>query len=105
MLPFKFVYGKPCNLPVELEYKAFWGIKKLNIDWVAASNKRFLELNEIEQFWAQEYENAKLYKKKTKMMEKVANMEEKYEKVVFDVKEERGKVHSDHGPLRIETNA
>ncbi|KAA3484239.1 protein NYNRIN-like [Gossypium australe] len=66
MSSFKLVYGKPFHLPVELEHKAVWVIKKLNMDWIVAGHKRLFELNEMEEFRAQAYENAKLYKKKTK---------------------------------------
>ncbi|XP_012481033.1 uncharacterized protein LOC105795927 [Gossypium raimondii] len=66
MSPFKLVYGKPCLLPVELEYKTFWDIKKLNMNLIVTGHKRLLQLNEMEEFQAQAYENVKLYNEKTK---------------------------------------
>ena len=33
MSPYKIVFGKPCHLLLELEYKAMWAIKKLNCDF------------------------------------------------------------------------
>ncbi|XP_012477590.1 uncharacterized protein LOC105793211 [Gossypium raimondii] len=62
---FKLVYGNLCHLPVDLEHEAFWAIKKMNMDWIVTEHK-LLELNEMEEFKDQAYENAKLYKEKTK---------------------------------------
>ena len=47
--PYIFVYGKVCHLPIELEYKAWWAIKKLNFELQRARLKRSLDLNEIEE--------------------------------------------------------
>ncbi|XP_059277934.1 uncharacterized protein LOC132032179 [Lycium ferocissimum] len=32
--PYKVVFGKACLLPVELEHRAYWEIKKLNLDMI-----------------------------------------------------------------------
>ncbi|XP_073152922.1 uncharacterized protein [Henckelia pumila] len=60
--PYRFVYEKAFHLPLELEHRAFWVIKKLNFDMKDAGTKRFLQLNEMEEFRNEAYNNAKICK-------------------------------------------
>ncbi|XP_075091529.1 uncharacterized protein LOC142171735 [Nicotiana tabacum] len=64
--PYNIVYGKAGHLPVKLEHKAYWTVKKLNMYLEVAGKKRLLRLNELDEFKLHSYENSKLYKEKTK---------------------------------------
>ncbi|XP_070036930.1 uncharacterized protein [Nicotiana tomentosiformis] len=64
--PFKLVYGKSCHLPVEIEHKAYWAIKLLNLDLSLAGEHRMSHVNELEEFRLDAYENARIFKEKTK---------------------------------------
>ena len=65
--PYRLVYGKACHLPVEVEYKAWWIIKKLNMGLSRTSMKRFLDLNEMEELRNEAYNNSIIAKQRLKM--------------------------------------
>ncbi|XP_022004397.1 uncharacterized protein LOC110901957 [Helianthus annuus] len=41
--PFTIVYGKACHLPAELEHRALWALKTVNLDMTEATRKRKLK--------------------------------------------------------------
>ncbi|KAM1945054.1 hypothetical protein ACFX13_000084 [Malus domestica] len=67
MCHFRLIYGKPCHLLVELEHRAHWVVKTFNMNIDVASLHRKLQLNELEEIQNEAYENAHIYKEKTKV--------------------------------------
>ena len=62
MSPYRVVFGKTCHLPLKLEYKVMWAIKKLNFDFKATKEERLIQLNELEELRNETYDNAKTKK-------------------------------------------
>ena len=65
--PYKMVYGKACHLPVEIEHKARWAIKQLNFEFKTARGKIILDLNLLDEWRNESYENARMFKEKVKI--------------------------------------
>jgi len=66
MTPYQLVYGKTFHIPMELEFKAHWAIKRWDMDLEFAGDKRKMQLSELEEWREKSYHNSKIYKERTK---------------------------------------
>lgn len=62
-----------------IEHTGHWAIRKLNFDLSAVGEMRLLQLNELDEFRLQAYENSKLYKERLKRWHNQKIIERKFE--------------------------
>ncbi|XP_076889586.1 uncharacterized protein LOC143540392 [Bidens hawaiensis] len=66
--PFRMVYGKACHLPVELEHRAYWALRSVNLDLTLAAKNRYLQIHELEELRDDAYARSWSYKERTKAL-------------------------------------
>ena len=55
MSPYQLMYEKSCHFSIELEHKAWWAIKRCNMNIKEAGKQSKLQLQELEEIWNDAY--------------------------------------------------
>lgn len=66
MSPYQLVFGKSCHLPVEIEHKASWAVRRINLEFKEARITRAAKLIELDEWQNEAYESSQLYKERAK---------------------------------------
>lgn len=56
MSPYQMVFRNTCHLPVEIEHRTLWSLKKLNLKWNQTTNLKLDQINEMDEFRQRAYE-------------------------------------------------
>jgi hypothetical protein len=64
--PYRLIYGKACQLSVEIEHKDYWALRTANIEMLPARKNRFHQIQELDELQMNAYENSLFYKETTK---------------------------------------
>ncbi|XP_016748820.1 uncharacterized protein [Gossypium hirsutum] len=67
MTPYQLVFGKGYHLLVQLEHKAYWAIQQCNMELEPVGRARKLDIQELEEIRNNAYDNARIYRDKTKL--------------------------------------
>ncbi|XP_016503487.1 uncharacterized protein LOC107821569 [Nicotiana tabacum] len=60
--------GRRVTLPVELEHRALWALRQLNLNIEATGASRVTELHKLDEFRYHTFESTRLYKERMKMI-------------------------------------
>ncbi|XP_016743162.1 uncharacterized protein [Gossypium hirsutum] len=67
MTLYRLVFCKAYHLLVELEHKGYWAIRQCTVELEPVGKARKLDIQELEEICNDAYENARIYKDKTKL--------------------------------------
>jgi len=65
---YRLVFTKLCHLLVKIEHRAFWAVKQCNLDAKKTGEEWKLQLQELEEIRLEAYDNARLYRERTKSL-------------------------------------